>query len=70
MMDWLLHSPILRGALSGLIAAAAVDFAAFRAWQSFQDARTYQWSLAFFRWGQGAILGALSAAGLSGVLDA
>ena len=57
------HSPIVRGALAGLLAAAAVDFAAFRVWKSFQDARSYHWSLALWRWVQGAVIGAVSGGG-------
>lgn len=60
----LLHHGIVRGALSGAIAAAAVDVAAFRSWKSAQDGLTYAWGVAAFRWAQGAILGALTAAGL------
>lgn len=69
-MDWwalaqeALHSAIGRGALSGLAAAAAADFAAFRAWKSFDDALNYQWRVALFRWCQGAVVGAATAAGL------
>ena len=62
-MDWL-HHPIVKGALSGALAAASVDLAAFRAWKNVHDALTYQWSTAAFRWFQGAVLGALASAGL------
>ena len=62
-MDWL-HNGIVRGALSGALAAAGVDIAAFRSWKSFDDVHTYAWGLALFRWAQGAILGAMAAVGL------
>lgn len=59
-----LHNPIVQGAINGVVAAAVVDFAAFRSWKSFQDAASYSWSTAAFRWFQGAVVGAISAAGL------
>ena len=57
-------STILKGAIGGALSAAAVDFAAFRSWKSFNDVHTYAWGLALFRWVQGAIIGAVTAAGL------
>lgn len=62
-----LQSPLVQGAVSGVLAAAAVDFQAFRAWKSFSDVTTYAWSTALFRWAQGAVVGAVSAAGLTGL---
>lgn len=61
------HNPIVRGAFIGALAAANIDFQAFRAWKSFDDWWTYSWSLAVFRWSQGAVLGALTAAGIAGL---
>lgn len=55
---------IWRAALAGALSAAAVDFRAFKAWQSFHDAATYDWQTAAWRWAQGAIVGALSAVGV------
>ena len=63
MFDVLAH-PIVKGAIAGAVSAATVDFAAFRAWKSFSDAATYGWITAAFRWFQGAIVGAVTAAGL------
>ena len=60
-----LHSHIVQGAVSGLLAAAAVDFQAFRNWKSFNDAASYGWGVAAFRWFQGVVIGAVSAAGLT-----
>ncbi len=60
----LLQNPIVKGAISGTLAAASVDINAFRQWKSFDDAAAYDWKKAAFRWVQGAIVGALSAAGL------
>jgi uncharacterized membrane protein len=64
-MTWSLfvHSPIVRGAASGIVTAAIVDIGAFRGWQKWSDAVTYNWGLASWRWFQGAILGALTALG-------
>lgn len=58
---------ILKGAIAGLIAAAAVDIQAFRSWKSFDEARNYSWPLAAWRWAQGAILGAMMVAGITEV---
>lgn len=63
----LLHSHILNGAISGALAAASVDINAFRQWKSFDDAAAYDWKKALFRWVQGAIVGALSAAGIGAI---
>lgn len=57
-----------RGALAGLAAAAWADVVAFRAWKSWNDAATYQWGTASFRWAQGFVLGAMSSLGLDVVL--
>ena len=65
-MEWLQH-PIVKGAIAGMVTAAAVDFAAFRSWKSWQDALTYSWSLAAWRWFQGAVIGAVTAAGIGEV---
>lgn len=63
-MSIFLHNPIVHGAIAGAIAAAGVDLHAFAQWKSFNDAAAYSWPTAAFRWFQGAILGAVSAAGL------
>ena len=55
---------LAQGALTGLLAAAAVDFHAFKAWQSFSDLKAYNWNVALFRWMQGAVIGALTSVGL------
>jgi hypothetical protein len=57
----ILNSPITRGALTGVVAAAYIDFQAFRAWKSWHDVATYQWSTATWRWFQGAMIGAVAA---------
>jgi len=58
---------LAQGALTGVLAAAAVDVQAFRAWRSMEEFAAYDWRLAAFRWGQGAVLGVLSALGLGGI---
>lgn len=59
-----LHQPIIRGALSGLGAAAVVDLHAFLTWKKLDDARRYDWGTALLRWLQGAATGALMGTGL------
>jgi hypothetical protein len=59
-----LANPYVRGAISGFLAAAVVDFHAFMRWQSFEECATYSWKIAAFRWVQGAVAGAVAAAGL------
>lgn len=63
-MNETLTFALLRGALTGLLAAASVDFAAFRTWKNFDQAKTYDWKLAAFRWAQGAVVGMLAAVGI------
>lgn len=60
----IMQSPYIHGALTGLLAAAATDLHAFRSWQSFHDAASYNWDVAAWRWLQGAVLGTAGAAGL------
>lgn len=57
-MSW---KTILIAALAGALAAAKVDFDAFKSWQSAKQARQYRWDLAVWRWFQGAVLGAATA---------
>ena len=64
MID-LLHNRITQAALAGLLSAALIDFNAFRTWKTFHDVSTYQWRTAVFRWVQGAVVGAVAAAGLN-----
>jgi len=66
-MEWL-QRPVVQGAIAGAIAAALVDLAAFRAWKSWQDAASYAWGTATFRWFQGAVVGALSSVGINAVI--
>jgi hypothetical protein len=59
-----LQLPFVRGAISGAGAAAVVDIHAFLSFKSIQEAATYQWNTAVFRWVQGAVSGAILGAGL------
>lgn len=59
-MNW---KHILSGAITGVAAAAYVDYLAFRSWKSFDDFRRYDWGIAVWRWIQGAVIGGLTAAG-------
>lgn len=58
-----LHSPIVKGAVAGALAAAAVDYRAFRAWKTFNEVVAYDWRTAAFRILQGAVLGAVTSLG-------
>jgi hypothetical protein len=55
---------ILAGALSGLLGAARSDYEAFKAWKEAKDALSYNWSVALWRWFQGAVIGAVTMAGV------
>jgi hypothetical protein len=65
----ILHSTAMQGAVTGFLSAAGIDFQAFRAWKSFDDARKYSWSLAAWRWFQGAFVGALTGMGYGAVIS-
>jgi hypothetical protein len=58
----------LHGALTGWASAAGVDYHAFTQWKSLDDAKTYAWSTALWRWLQGAVTGAVAGAGLGAFL--
>lgn len=64
MWTTITQNRIFQGALSGALAAAVVDFAAFRSWKNMSEAYAYDWPTAFWRWFQGAVAGAVTAAGL------
>jgi hypothetical protein len=59
---------IVLGAASGAGAAALADYHAFQTWKRWQDAITYDWGTATFRWFSGAVTGALMGAGLGAFL--
>ncbi len=58
-------SPVFKGIVSGVLAAAVVDFHAFNGFKSFTDFTEYDWKIAAFRWFQGAVAGAVSGYGLN-----
>ena len=62
-----LQNPYVRGALTGALGAAAADLAAFKSWKSVNEALTYDWGVAGWRWFQGAVTGLLAAAGYEGL---
>jgi hypothetical protein len=64
LLSAIFHNRLTQGAIAGFLSAAATDFQAFRSWKSFQDAASYSWGTAMFRWVQGAIVGFVTAAGL------
>lgn len=63
-MNW---TKIGLDALRGLVPAAMIDLAAFRRWKSFDEAVSYDWGLAAWRWFQGAVVGIAMGFGLGGV---
>jgi len=67
-LQLVINSPAFKGACAGALASARTDFDAFRTWHSFKDLEGYSWSIAAWRWFQGAIIGAVTAAGIGGLL--
>lgn len=57
-------SAISIGAATGFVTAAAVDFAAFRSWKSWNEFVSFDWRIAMFRWLVGIVTGAVAGAGL------
>lgn len=68
ILHTLAANPIVQGALGGWLAAARVDYTAFQSWQSLHDAARYHWGVAAWKWFQGAVSGAVLAAGLTSLL--
>jgi hypothetical protein len=63
LSEWLRH-PLVRGAVTGLVAAAAVDYIAFRKFKTLTEFKQYDWSVAAWRWLQGTLGGLVTGAGL------
>lgn len=61
---WALQFSFVKGAIGGLAVAAWIDYKAFLSWKKWGDIYEYDWSVASFRWVQGAIVGAATGAGL------
>jgi heme A synthase len=66
-MTAFLQNGIVRGAISGFVAAAIVDLHAFMTFKSPNDVKQYAWGTAVLRWTQGLIGGAVSAWGLGAI---
>ena len=64
----LLHSAAARGAITGLVSAAAVDLHAFLKFNSWKDVAAYNWSTASFRWAIGLVSGVLTGAGYGALI--
>lgn len=64
MQEFLSH-PVVQMGLAGVLSAAAIDFAEFRKWKRWEDAATYDWRVATFRWFQGGFVGFISGWGLN-----
>lgn len=60
-----LQYPLVQAVVTGVLSAAVVDFAAFRSWKSWQDAASYSWGTAAWRWFQGAVVGLLVGLGIN-----
>jgi hypothetical protein len=68
MLSTIFHSKTFAGALAGLTSAMIVDIGAFRGWKKWQDALTYDWGIASFRWFQGVVIGAITGAGYGALI--
>ncbi len=64
--QFLAMHPVAMLALGGLLSAARVDYEAFRSWKRVDDALSYDWGVALWRWFQGAVIAAVAAAGIWG----
>lgn len=58
-----LSHPLVRAVITGIVTAMAVDFQAFRSWQSVEDAQQYAWGVAVWRWVLGAVTGLFTGLG-------
>lgn len=63
----LLANPLFIGAIGGILAAARVDYEAFKTWESPSQAYGYDWLIATWRWFKGGVIGLVSALAVSGV---
>lgn len=71
VVDFLKHSLIVKGAVTGTVAAARVDFKAFREAQDRGETGVFvdhfDFTIARKRWISGAIMGALTGGGFEGL---
>lgn len=65
-ITWITHTHVFHGVVSGIGAAAMVDYHAFKNFKSVHEAATYDWGTAVFRWVQGAVVGGVTAGVLGG----
>lgn len=59
--------PILQDAAMGALAAASIDYVAFRKWQTWSEAKEYQWGIASWRWFQGAVVAVIGSTSWTGL---
>ena len=70
-MNWtLIAITIGINALTGFLVAAKIDYEAFKKWESYKDAYSYDWKLAGWRWFRGTVIGVASGSGVSAALMA
>lgn len=62
-LHWLIQTQAFKGAVSGFVSAAAVDFHALLKFNGWKDFQGYNWSVATWRWAVGTVTGALGGAG-------
>ena len=52
----------------GVLTAASADYLLFRQWKKWEEATTFDWKTASWRWFQGAIVGFVSGSTLNALL--
>jgi hypothetical protein len=65
---WFVQTSGFKGAVSGFLSAAVVDFHAMSKFNGWTDFAAYNWSVATFRWAMGIVTGALSGMGLGAMV--
>lgn len=62
-----LAQPIIQAVIAGIVAAAVEDIAAFRRFETFDEAKAYRWDVALWRWFRGGVVGLLTGLGIAGI---
>jgi hypothetical protein len=62
-----LRQPLVQAVIGGVIVAAVEDIAAFRRFESFDEAKAYRWDIALWRWFRGGTVGLLTGLGIAGI---
>ncbi len=62
---FVLKQPVVKGAIAGALASARADYEAFKAFKSLEQFAAYDWRVCAWRVIQGAVIGAVSAAGIT-----